>query len=63
MDMPAKVSCETPSSCMIIDMLDGSGGNIDEEPLMRRRGMNASALSSGVSGVSDASSGEDMASA
>ena len=65
MDIPANVSCVTPSSCMIIDMFEGNEGKIDDAPLMRFRlgGTNPSALSSGVSGVNEAGSGEDAISA
>ena len=59
----AKLSGETPSSCMIIDILDGKVANTDDVPLIRFRlgGTKPSALSIGVSGEVKGGSGEEYA--
>ena len=60
-DIAAKESGETPSSCMIIDMLDGRVAKTDDAPLIRFRleGTKPSALSIGVSGEANGGSGEE----
>ena len=63
MDMPVNESGETPSSCMIIDILDGRVAKTDDAPLIRFRleGTKPSALSIGVSGEANGGSGEEYA--
>ena len=57
----AKLSGETPSSCIIIDMLDGSVANTDEAPLARFRGggLNASVASNADSRLAGGASGDE----
>ena len=56
-----KLSGGTPSSCIIIDMLDGSDAKTDEVALARFRegGLNASAASYADSELADGSSGDE----
>ena len=62
-DIAAKQSGETPSSCMIIDMLDGRVAKTDNAPLIRFRleGTKPSVLSIGVSGELNGRSREEYA--
>ena len=57
----AKLSGETPSSCMIMDMFDGSDANTDEAALARFRGggLNASVASNAGSRLVDGGSGDE----
>ena len=61
-DAPPNESGMSPSSCMSIDMFDGSEANNEDDALTRRR-LDGPAMSYGASGACEADSGEPRASA